>query len=377
MFLSGGALVHAQAYARSQPVPPPPPWWYTLEEGKNYFRSGAYASALISFEDARRRREERFTRYEQDMILIMSMPEVRRLGDSLEYLEWYIETTHRTEAAAALQELYYRVPKQNLRGLASRALEEFDRLKAYPEAEYWLGESYRVEGELSLAINQYRKAYSHRDLLEVPDFAIEILYKLAQVHRQKQEYQEMENSLLDILRQKSGAVSGGQGIYWIAEGNSINAAMLRTLANNGIDRFLLLYRNDNAQVEYAHRLLGLYYYAAARHEPAAEHLMFSFLIQNTLLINEARRQMYNYEYTTLDDLMRVLSRRTDLIEWMDSVEYYRTAYYLAASLFATGRPLPAQQIWTFVAGRTEAGEWQGKSAVQLASPFIERAIEQP
>ncbi|MDR0475126.1 MAG: hypothetical protein LBH43_15815 [Treponema sp.] len=363
-----GAGSHAQARQ---------PWWYTLEQGKHYFRSGSYGNALMAFEIARRTREERFTRMEEDFIMLLSMPEVRRLGDSLEQIEFFISDYHRTEAAAALAELFYRIPRQSLNGSALKALNEFDRLKAYPEAEYWLGETYRVEGELGLALKQYKKAYDARELLETPGFETEILYKMATLHRLKGEYQEMEKRLLEILAAKSAAVSGRQGIYWTREGEGAVVPMQRILENDGVSHFLTLYRNDNAQIEKAHRLLGIFYYTSNRHGSAAEQLMFAFLIQNTLLINEVRRMQYNFEFTTLENLMEALHRRNDLKDWMEETQYYRTAYYFAAALYASGKMISARQIWFFLAALNEAGEWQEKARNQLRSPFIERMVEMP
>jgi hypothetical protein len=350
-------------------------WWYILEQGKLQYRNGAYGGALLSFEDARRTREAQYTRMRQDMITLLSSPEARRLGDDLGLVETYIADRGQSSAAAALAELYYRVPKQSLGNSAERALEELDRLKSYPEAEFWLGETYRAEGELGLALSQYRKAYDSRDLLETAGFADEILYKMSEVHRLRQEYQEMENTLLDILGGASG--NGGDPMWAGGDRSFTRAAMSRTLENNGVDRFLTLYRHDNTAVEEAHRRLGLFYYASSRHTPAAEHLMFSFLIQNTLLIREVIRSQYDFTFTTLDALMEAIERRRDLAAYLDQVEYFRTVYFLSSSLYAAGKALPARQLWVFLAGRAEAGQWQVRAQGQLRSPYIDRAIEMP
>ena len=353
------------------------PWWFTLEQGKNLFRSGFYGNAMMAFEDARRGREDRFTRLEQDFIFFLSTPEVRRLGDSLELIEWYIADRRNGDAAAILSEVFYYTPRQSFADSVLKVLDEFERLKAYPEAEYWLGETYRVEGEPGLALRQYRRALNAKDLLETPGFDVEILYKIASMHGLRQEYQEMEKILLEILRSRSPIPSGRESIYWVSEGGSINAAMFRILENDGIDHFIRLYRNDDIRLERAHRRLGNFYYATSRHGVATEHLLFSFMIQNSLLVKEIRRQHYDFEFSTLANLMSALERRDDLKTWMTEVQYYRTAYYLGAALSAFGKPVPARQIWNFLAAHPEAGEWQEKSRSQLRSPFIERAVELP
>jgi tetratricopeptide (TPR) repeat protein len=352
-------------------------WWYTLEQGKLFFRNGSYGDALIAFEDARRQRIAQFSRLEDNFILMLSMPEVRRLGDSLEYIERYISERRENAAAAALEELYYRVPKETLDGSVSRALKELDRLKSYPEAEYWLGETYRAEGELGLALRQYEKAWSERGLLEVPGFETEILYKITELHRIRGNYQEMERRANELI-EGAGADGVPRDSLWAgsAKGssNQIRAAMARILENEGVGRFLTLYRHSNTDTERAHRLLGFFYYSSSRYTQAMEHLMFAFLIQNSVLIEEVIRRDYDYTFSTLENLMIAIQRRPELAAFMEETEYYRTIYYLATSLYASGKTRPASQLWAFLAGSNNAGEW-GNRAKRNPVPYIERPLE--
>jgi hypothetical protein len=54
-------------------------------------------------------------------------------------VERYSYDRHYTAAAAALEELYYRIPKTSLNNSALAALAALGRLKDYPEAEFWIG----------------------------------------------------------------------------------------------------------------------------------------------------------------------------------------------------------------------------------------------
>jgi tetratricopeptide (TPR) repeat protein len=352
------------------------PWWYTLEQGKLYFRSGSYGDALMAFEDARRARLAQFTRMEQDLILLLSSPDVRRFGDSLEYVEWYIAERRETAAAAALSELFYRIPKTSLRGSVTRALEELDRLKSYPEADYWLGETYRAEGELALALRQYERALNQRSLFENPGFDLEILYKIIDIHRILQNYQEMEKQAKEII-EGTGASGIPRDSFWGGNSsNQIRAAMARILDNEGVNRFLTLYRHNNTATEKAHRLLGFFYYASSRYSPAVEHLMFAFLIQNSVLIEEVIRREFDFTFTNLENLMGYVRSRPELQAFLEETEYYRTMYYLASALYATGKNIPSGQLWSFLARSGNTGEW-GERARRNPSPYVERAIEMP
>jgi tetratricopeptide (TPR) repeat protein len=311
------------------------------------------------------------------MIELLSIPEVRRLGDSLDLVEAYISERNQPRAAEALQELYYRLPREDLRGSARTALEQLGRLKDYPEAEYWIGETYRAEGELGIALRQYQKAYEQRALLEIPGFEVEILYKIVDIHRLRQEYIEMEQRLLEIPEGSSGEGTPRDPLWSGGSGLFTRTALLRTLENDGINRFLTLYRYNNTVVERAHRLLGFFYYASGRHSRAVEHLLFAFLIQNTIFIEELVRNQFDFAFTTLDALMNEVLRRPALPAYMEEVEYYKTIYYLGAALYGSGKLPPAREFWNFLYRHPAAGEWNGRALAQLRSPFIEKAQEMP
>jgi tetratricopeptide (TPR) repeat protein len=306
---------------------------------------------------------------EQDMIALLSTPEVRRMGDSLDFVEAYIADRSQTSAARALDELYFRVNRESLGGSAGKVLDELNRLKDYPEAEYWIGETYMAEGALDIALKQYQLAYQKRSLLENPGFGTELLYKMAEVHKIRQEYNEMEQRLLEILREDS---------LWLEDSDSfVRRAMTQTLSNDGINRFLTLYRHSSPRTEKAHRLLGNYYYTAGRYSHAVEHLSFAFLIQNTILIDEILRNQYDFAFTTIEDLLAEINRRPNLRVYIEEVDYYKTMYYLGTAFYGDGKLQTARGVWTILSRIESAGEWRTRSQSQLRSPILERVIDMP
>jgi hypothetical protein len=359
-------------------------WWYTLEHGKQMFRRGDYGNALMAFGDAKRQRKAMYERMERDLIDLLSINEVRRLGDSLDLVERYIRDHGHIGASDALKELYYRIPRENFKNSVSAALTALGSLKEYPEADQWIGETYLIEGELNLALSQYQKVHSQRHLLENPNFAIELLYKIAAIRRTRQEYNEMERVLLSIL--SADQMWAGKNLEHDpmtsrtidhAGDSFIKQSMTRTLENSGLNRFIIQYRYNSTEFESAHKQLGFYYYQSGRHAWAQEHLMFAFLIQNSVIIDELKRTRYNYTFETLEDLAAQMNWNPVLIDYADKKEYYKTAYYLAASLYANGKATPARGVWNFLAQQSRAGEWQTRAIGQLRSPHIEKVLEMP
>jgi hypothetical protein len=361
-------------------------WWYTLEHGKQMFRRGDYGNALIAFGDAKRQRRQMYERMERDFIDLLSLTEVRRLGDSLDLVERYIRDNGHVGASDALRELFYRIPKENFRNSASAALAGIASLKEYPEADHWIGETYMMEGELNLALNQYQKVHENRNLLANPGFAIELLYRIASIRRTRQEYNEMERVLLSILyadKMWYGKTLEHDPMISRPLDNAgdsfIKRSMTSTLenGNGGLNELIIRYRYNSTEFESAHKQLGFFYYQSGRYSQAQEHLMFAFLIQNSVMLDELKRTRYNYEFTTLDALANDTNWNRVLADYADKKEYYKTAYYLAASLWANGKATSARGIWNFLATQARAGEWQTRAVGQLRNPHIERATEMP
>lgn len=344
-------------------------YWWTLEQGKTFFRNRAYGQALMAFEDAKRDRKAMFEQLEQDLIVVLSLRDVRRMYDSLDDVEKYIMENRLDKAARALKELYYRTPRDSLGGSANNALKAIGALKNYPEAEYWLGETYRIEGELNLALKQYKKAHEQRANLENPAFDVEILYKIVDVLKTKREYIEMEDTAKEIIALDT-LWQGDSGVF-------ARNSMSKILEVDGIVRFLTIYRYDNIYVEKIHRILGFFYYASGRHSNAPEHLMFSFLIQNTVIINEIIRNHYGFEFTDIDALFSAAEDIPAIAEYMERVEYYKTVYYLGAAFYAMGKTAAARNFWLVLRDRPKAGQWAVRSASQLQRPFIEKIVEMP
>jgi tetratricopeptide (TPR) repeat protein len=378
-------------FGQNRGSPGPYDWWYTLERGKVMFRQGDYGTALLVFEDARRLRRAMYERMERNFIDLLSIREVRRMGDSLDWVEQFIQERRYADAADALEELYYRIPRERFNNSAAAALAALGTLKDYPEAEYWIGETYLIEGELKLAQNQFQKALTLRDLFENPGLATELLYKIAAICRIRQEYNEMERVLQSIL--SGDTLWSGSGsrealrnsptgrIPPQAESSAAASftrqAMTRTLENNGIARFLMLYRYGNTETVEAHKQLGFYYYASGRHSRAQEHLMFAFLVQNTIIIDEVIRHTYDFTFSTLEELADEINRYPILTEYAEKNDYYKIAYYLGASLYGNGKTTSAMGIWNFLAAQNRAGEWQSRAIAQLKTPHVERALEMP
>jgi hypothetical protein len=238
-----------------------------------------------------------------------------------------------------------------------------------------------------------------KGLAENPSFGLELQYKIAGILLTRQEYLEMIKVLDSVISEHDTLwINAHQGDVLIAQNVSAenkttvpyaqasasfaSQAMGRTLEAEGIDRFLELYRYNNSLVEPAHRRLG-FFYAVTGRPSAQQHLTFAFLIQNTVIIEEIIRRKFDF---TLDDgsgrpalvvIAENINNNPLLLSYIDEVEYYKTVYYLASSLYRNGKPSIARNLWSFLALQPQAGEWQNRAIVQVRSPYLEPVVEMP
>jgi tetratricopeptide (TPR) repeat protein len=346
------------------------PYWYKLERGKHLFRSARYGEALTLFEDARNDRIRIFEDYRSAVLALLSMPEVRAMEDNLDRITAFAQERYYVMASSAFAELFFHVPKDELGGAASASLAIFDSLKAYPEAEFWIGEVYRTEGAAAIAIKQYERALSMADRLAEPALETEILFRLAAFQKVTGNYNEMERRLEKILERDT--------LWSQDESNFVKNAMLRTLENEGVDQFFVMYRYKNAETEKTHRLLAEYLYQSGRHQRAAEHYLFAWTTAVTTAIEAYQSKLVaDFRFETLAAITAALSRRPDITAYMDETDYYQTAYYLGASLYGAGRQNAARSVWNYLAGEQNAGEWRVRAQRQLQNPQVDRIVPLP
>jgi tetratricopeptide (TPR) repeat protein len=364
LFAQNAAVPSSVASAKNAP------YWYKLEQGKHLFRAARYGEALPLFEDARNDRIRVFEDHRSAVLALLSMPEVRAIEDDLDRITAFAQERSYTMANNAFAELFFHVAKADLHGRASTSLDIFDSLKVYPEAEFWIGEVYRMEGSAAIAIKQYERALSMADKLADPALETEILFRLASFQKINGNYNEMERRLQQILERDT---------LWTQDASSfVKNAMLRTLETEGVDRFFDLYRYKNAVAEKAHRLLAEYFYQSGRHQRAAEHYLFAWMIAATTVIEAYQSKLITeFKFTTLSSVTADLSRRPDITAYMDEVVYYQTAYYFAASLYGSGRQTAARSVWSYVADEQTAGEWRIRSQRQLQNPQIDPPVPLP
>ncbi len=371
------------------------PSWLKLETGKRLFTQKNFAQALLTLNTAVLERNERFLRARDTLDSVLADTQARRAKDSISrLLGIYAESDLRSgdiqkiksqsggflsRELAAYEGFRISDPFQNLidvlqaaLGLRSperlgdslEALRVFiDHSRFFPEAECWIAKIYMAEGEYEIAQRQLEKAISQEASLEVPDFIHEIRYLLASLHKTKKDLAAMEREYKAILSKDE--------LYTSARESFRKDAMRRTLVEDGIDKFLILYRHKADFAARAYLVLGEYYYKSGRYGQAILHLMVAADILGTKVINDLNMDDPDYRFSNLSELLARMEEKPELARFARDSEVYKTFYYLASALHGDGRSRQAKEVWLALSRSPDA--WGRRAAQQAQSPQLESA----
>jgi tetratricopeptide (TPR) repeat protein len=237
----------------------------------------------------------------------------------------------------------------------------------FPEAEIGIGDVYIEEGELELAIAQYKKAYELRKSFYIPDDQYEVLYKLAGVYEKMELYKLMEEALLLIV--KDDAHFAETDTY------RIKTQIEKNYAEKGIDRVLYLYSFNDAFAARAHSRLGVFYYRTGRYMPSTSHLLYALVSRAARMKDFLHEKDPEYEFSTLADLVQNVEESTELRQYATETGMFSDLYYLAGSTFANGYVMSAKAIWQLISSSKSAGTYANLAARQVKKPQLEPLLK--
>jgi tetratricopeptide (TPR) repeat protein len=234
-----------------------------------------------------------------------------------------------------------------------------------PEAEAAIGDIYREEGEIALAVRQYTRAYNLRNALVVPEEKYDILYRWAGLCEDQQLYNDMESRLQLIVADDRWNTS-----------EQLPIQVERNFVEKGLDHVLSLYRFDSRFATDAHSRLGWFYYRTGRYPQAVRHLLYAVILQVTDVAEFLRQKDTDVVVDSLASFFSHVLRDRDARSWLETSTFSSDVYYLSAAAWELGHPLRAQAAWRILANVKETGKYADLSRRQLAKPFREPFLEQ-
>ncbi|MFH2112970.1 MAG: hypothetical protein ABIJ86_00520, partial [Spirochaetota bacterium] len=344
------------------------PAWLSLERGKRLFNDKDFGAALMAFELAVISRRETFQTAAQRLEQVMASTTVKESGDSIrrilaafadeEFIQrdyaamvsasqsslrrllvtmmgQKISDSHRAFLTVILQVLEYR-PESAMEDSAVVLGRLVGLLARYPEAEYWKGRVFMVEGELGLAEFQFRRADGWRESLENPGERSTILY-----------------SLLDLYEARSDMVAWEETIRILRVDDQMEQdpflrdAMTGTLRNPGFDRFMLLYRIEPTGSLDANRRWSEFLLERGRSN-ADLYAAVAVNMVLTRAISMLRVRDPSYTWSGLEDFLDKANTRSEVALYLREHDLNRMLLVLADALYVAGARKNAQALWRSV-----------------------------
>jgi hypothetical protein len=379
---------------RPEALPPreADPSWLKYEEGLRLFGQKRFGEALGSFKDAIDTRASLFERASQDIDAAMAAKEAARARDSIsslvellaarDLISRDLEGIEARAAGSIVSEmglLRERSPSGPLRGLIDATLlvvEERglsrigDSMKAlrkasadlqrYPEAEFGIGRIYLAEGESRLAELQILRACDMGDSLELPEDRYAMFEVLAGIYKAEGDSKDYEETLRRIA--DSSELFAVKDDYY-------RNAMERTLATQGVDKFMTLYRVEADYATAAYSELGSLYLEAGR-PLAVIYLAAAVDAVLTREIGEIKADEPDYAYKSLADLVARIDASQAMSRYASDSGLWRDMVRLGEALAEAGDRDTARELWSAVeAGPGRADPWQRRAAADFAGSF--------
>ncbi|HKJ84435.1 MAG TPA: tetratricopeptide repeat protein, partial [Spirochaetia bacterium] len=212
-------------------------------------------------------------------------------------------------------------------GLAIRSFRTALDLSANdPLALFGLGRAYKAIGDFPVAEDYLSEALRHRQGFDVPEHALLVRYARADLYRTRRDFVRYEEELFTIIAEDP-----------IPDEALIPDGLHLVLAEQGIDRMLVLYRlgesgATDARGQLAELLVGL-----GRYDAAAEQGAVTILQAFTTMIEAARRRDPTYDFSTVEDLVQRSQGYPEVSDYLERSSLYRDIYYTAAAYYGEGR----------------------------------------
>ncbi len=232
-----------------------------------------------------------------------------------------------------------------------------------PEAEVGIGDVYREEGELDLALSQYRKALNRAGSLRVPLARYDIQYRIASVYRDRELYKLMEDTL--------AAITADDPNWGREAGARIRGQVESLYYGKGLDQVLRLYRFSDSFATRAHAELGWFYYRTGRFPLAVSHLLYAVIPGASEIAGWHRERDVEWEFTSFESLLASAAAHRDLADFAQESGLFRNTYYLACATWASMYPKAATALWKILGKLEAAGEYAELSRRQLKKPWVE------
>ena len=270
----------------------------------NAFESKEYGKALKYAEDAILYKKNQIL---QDYNLIdssIAARDVKRAGDNIEDI---IPVLQERDEYECIELIRYYNSKGDFNNSITKILEYIQNQEQFPEAQKLISDIYKLEGEYDFAEKYYLMALDNASVLDIPDEKYEIIYLLADLSRQQNDFDKMEIRLLNIIGKEQN------------ERNVILAtSMKNTVSKNNsaaIEKFFQMYRANSYFSLKAYSALADYYISINELDKAFNYSAIAVITGFTKVYEVISRRDIDFEFTNITNFLDLVQFYPDILRW--------------------------------------------------------------
>lgn len=331
--------------------------WRALQKAKDSFEKNDFGTAVKFAEQAKviRSQNAKWQTYILDETLKNSR--VRRAGDSIERVSQVLNELKFTEASKIVSMHIEKHGLDFFNGSYSDLIEFVSVYAHYPEADFFLGKIYKLEGEYSVALNYMKDAYEYSVNLDVSMEKYDLLYELAELSYDLGSKDDYEKYLLVIASDDSVFTNLG---YMDALLHIIN-----TDSSDTLEKFFLLYRAEDTAGLKAFVKLGKLYMSEAENDKALKFNAFAGILAVTKIESVLMQRINGFKYSNFKTLLAKSSSYSDIVEWGIKNGVWELFCDLAESAANSGKIVFSRSLFVSLSESSPVEYWKSYASEKI------------
>lgn len=292
-------------------------------KARSLFEAGDYAAALKGANEAKELRKMILQRERQTLLQAFKNVSHNFEKFGLEELEGELKKKKEGASLCILKEYLEVYGSAKFGNSPAKLLSFISSLESFPEADFLIGDIYKIEGEYVMAREFYLAAYQNACNLDVPPEVYDILYALSDTALLMGKGEEYEKYLLTII---------GMGESY--KDKALMKSIKRALKNNRADapdKFFNLYRSRDFRQIRAFCELSEYYGKLGEKERELYMSSFGALASFTRIYELLDERSVSRMESGFVNLLRASKNYPDIIDWGNDNYVWRCFHFFALS----------------------------------------------
>jgi tetratricopeptide (TPR) repeat protein len=280
---------------------------------KNAFENMEYGKALKYAEDAILLRKEQGAKDYNTIQTSLAARDVKKAGDNINSI---IPVLTERDEYDCISLINYYNSKGDFDNSISKVLSYIQSQEQFPEAQKLIGDIYKLEGEYDFAEEYYLKALENSVVLDIPDERYEIIYMLADLSRQKGDYDNMEIRLLNIIGKEENE-----------QITILGRSMKNTISrdnDSAVEKYFQMYRSEHYYSLKAYYALAEYYLSLGQMDKAFTYSAIGVITGFTKIYNVISKRDIDFEYTDISSFLDLIPNYSDIVTWGNNNDVWKS-----------------------------------------------------